>query len=215
MAKYIHYLNPASTELGKELESISKCPGTCFFIDLVGSTAIKYKEDLKSWGRKLNNTFNFISILNDFPNNVVKGIGDEIMLYIPDEELNKKSTVNDYFSLLQEIYSTIYNIKYHPLQDSFMQCKVAIHHCLDVYNITFLEGVNDYYGKDIDLSARLMSKSRANRIVISEAFYQKVIKNHQDKYSNYSTSYLEHISEKFVHEFKGVPSPVSFRHLEV
>ena len=48
-------------------------------------------------GKKLNNTFNFISFLNDFPDNVVKGIGDEIMLYIPDEDLKAKSTYNDYF----------------------------------------------------------------------------------------------------------------------
>ncbi|MCF8235231.1 MAG: hypothetical protein K9G67_10625 [Bacteroidales bacterium] len=215
MLKHIHYKNPNSTEIDKELESIPKCPGTCFFIDIVGSTVIKYTSGLKEWGRKLNNTFNFISFLNDFPDNVVKGIGDEIMLYIPDEQLEKKTTHKDYFSLLQEIYATLDNIKNYPLEDMFLQCKVAIHYCTEVYNITFLEGANDYYGRDIDLAARLTSKARANRIVMSDVFYQKVKEDYESKYSNLQSTAYHKISEKYIEDFKGVPLPTEFRIINV
>lgn len=94
-------------------------------------------------GKKLNNTFNFISFLNDFPDNVVKGIGDEIMLYIPDKDLKAKSTYNDYFALLEEIYATIDNINNYPVENVFLNCKVSIHYCTEVYNITFFKGVSE------------------------------------------------------------------------
>lgn len=215
MLKFIQYKDPNSPELIRELETIPKCPGTCFFIDIVGSTMIKYRSTLKEWGRKLNNTFNFISFLNDFPDNIVKGIGDEIMLYIPDEELFKKKAHKDYFSLLQEIYATLDNIKNFPLDDTFLQCKVAIHYCSDVYNISFLEGANDYYGRDIDLAARLTSKAKTNRIVLSETFYKKAKYDFGKSYSAIEYTAFHKISEKYIEDFKGVPHPTEFRIIEV
>jgi len=215
MTTFIHYRDPYSPEIDKQLKSIPKCPGTCFFIDLVGSTQIKYTSGIEEWGRKINNTFNFISFLNDFPDNIVKGIGDEIMLFIPDEGLNSKSSYNDYFSLLQEIYSSIDTIKNHPLEELFMPCKVAIHYCTEVYNITFLEGANDYYGLDIDLTARLTSKARANRIVMSEAFYQKVLHDFEEKYSNMPHTSFHKISGKYLEDFKGIPDPAEYRIIDV
>ncbi len=215
MVKCIQYKDPNSQELIRELEGLNQCPGTCFFIDIVGSTIIKYRSGLKEWGRKLNNTFNFISFLNDFPDNIVKGIGDEIMLYIPDEELFKKKSHKDYFSLLQEIYATLDNIKNFPLEDTFLHCKVAIHYCSDVYNISFLKGANDYYGKDIDLTARLTSKAKTNRIVLSEVFYQKVKIDYDKKYKGFQATAFNRISEKYIEDFKGVPFPTEFRIIEV
>jgi class 3 adenylate cyclase len=215
MAKYIHFRDPNSTEIEKVLEGIPKCPGTCFFIDIVGSTLIKYKQGLKNWGKKLNNTFNFISIINDFPDNVVKGIGDEIMLFIPDDELSRKSVCNDYFSLLQEIYATIDNIKNFPIDGLFLPCKVAIHYCTWAYNISFLEGANDYYGKDIDLTARLTSKAKPNRIVLSEQFYQKVVCDVEKKHQDVFDSVIEKVSGKYLEDFKGVPTPTEYRIIDV
>ncbi|MCF8229012.1 MAG: hypothetical protein K9G58_00125 [Bacteroidales bacterium] len=212
---YIHFRDPNSKEIENVLENIPLCPGTCFFIDIVGSTQIKYREDLKSWGKKLNNTFNFISIINEFPDNVVKGIGDEIMLFIPDEELGRKAAFKDYYSLLQEIYATLDNIKNFPIEGLFLPCKVAIHYCTEVYNISFLEGANDYYGQDIDLAARLTSKAKANRIVMSERFYNKVKQDFDSKHSNIMNSAIDQVSEKYLEDFKGVPRPTEYRIIEV
>jgi hypothetical protein len=100
MAKYIHDQNPSSTKIREELSSIPTLPGTCLFIDIVNSTEIKYQSKISEWGQKINNTFNFLSLLNEFPDNVVKGIGDEIMLYIPDSELKSKKGYNNYIGLL-------------------------------------------------------------------------------------------------------------------
>lgn len=46
-----------------------------------------------------------------------------------------------------------------------------MHHCTEACNMTFFERANDYYGRDSDLTAPLMSKSAENRILLSEACY--------------------------------------------
>ena len=215
MATYIHFDDPASKELENILKGLKTCPGTCIFIDLVESTGIKYKQDIAYWGKLINNTFNFISLLNDFPDNIVKGIGDELMIYIPDDILAKKETFSDHYSIIEEIYATLDNIKSFPVKNVFMDCKVAVHYCTDVYNITFLKGYNDYYGKDIDLSARLMSKSGRNRIVFSEAFELKVKEDILKLNLREENTCLGLASELSSDNFKGIPFPVKYKTIDV
>ena len=185
------------------------------FIDVINSTDIKYKSELKDWGKRLNNTFNFISFLNDLPDNVVKGIGDELMLFIPDEDLFSKTSYNNYFGLIEEIYATIDNLVNYPIEDTFLNCKVSIHYCTEVYNITFFENANDYYGRDIDLAARLMSKAKANRIVMSEKFFTKVKNDMIDNNIRIEDTSLKDVSNVYMEDFKGVPWPTEFRFIDV
>ncbi len=215
MVHLIRFDDPNSAEMEKALRSLPKCPGTCIFIDIVSSTRVKYESDITQWGRRLNNTFNFISFLNDFPDNIIKGIGDELMLYIPDEVLSIKTTISDHYSLLEEIYSTIHNLQRFPVKDLFYHCQVSIHYCTEAYNVTFLEGFNDYYGRDIDLTARLMQKAHSDRLVFSEAFYKKVIGILKQQGIAKKDTCLNHVSVKMVEEFKGIPKPVPYRYIDV
>ena len=215
MAYYIHFIDPNSPEMEDFLQDIPPCPGTCFFIDINKSTDLKYTGGLTDWGRKLNNTFNFISLLNDFPDSIVKGIGDEIMLFIPDELLREKTTINTYYQLLEEIYSTVFNIKNFPIQSLFLPCKVSIHYCTEVYNITFFKDTNDYYGRDIDLTARLMTKAVENRIVMSENYYEKVRNDLVNQHLSPDRGCLSKISDKYSEQFKGVPENTMFRCIDV
>ncbi len=215
MAVYINHKDPASKELEKILNKIPPCPGTCIFIDLVESTGIKYKKGIGHWGKLINNTFNFISILNDFPDNIVKGIGDELMIYIPDDILVKKEAFSNHYSIVEEIYSTLHNIKSFPVKNLFMDCKVSIHYCQNVYNITYLKNYNDYYGKDIDMAARLMSKSGKNRIVLSENFYLKVKEDLEKLNLSEEDTCLAEVSPIIAENFKGIPHPVNYRTIDV
>jgi len=214
MAYYVHFTDPNSEEMESFLRSIPTCPGTCFFIDINKSTDLKYTGGLPDWGRKLNNTFNFISLLNDFPDSIVKGIGDEIMLFIPDEALRKKRSIHSYYQLLEEIFSTVDNIRNFPFPDMFLPCKVSIHYCTEVYNITFFKGANDYYGRDIDLTARLMTKAVENRIVLSERFYIKVLNDLVNLNLPDDHGCMAKVSEKFLEQFRGVPESTEYRILE-
>ena len=215
MAVYIHHRDPGSKALEKVLKKIPACPGTCLFIDLVESTGIKYKKGIEHWGKLINNTFNFISILNDFPENIVKGIGDELMIYIPDESLVAKTTFTNHYSIIEELYSTLINIKSFPVIDLFMDCKVSLHYCTDVYNITFLKGYNDYYGRDIDMAARLMSKSAKNRIVLSETFLEKALQDLKNLEIPVENTCLSEVSEQVAENFKGIPFPVTYRTIDL
>ncbi|MEI7982873.1 MAG: hypothetical protein WCI71_14570, partial [Bacteroidota bacterium] len=201
MAHYIHDKDPNSETLVRALESIPRCPGTCFFMDINRSTDIKYSGGLTDWGRKLNNTFNNLLYANHFQHNIVKGIGDEMMLFITDEELVGKGTNNNYFALLEDIYASLFLIRHHPDPDLFLNCKVAIHYCTEVYNITFFEGANDYYGSDIDLTARLMTKSVENRIVLSEKFFIKVKNDLVNLGLDSDAGCMRWISDRFIENF--------------
>ena len=215
MATYIHYLDPFSKELDDLISKMETTPGTCIFIDLINSTADKILHPDNSWIKKLNNTFNFISVINQFPNFVVKGIGDEMMLYLPDDELQHNKTVHNYLALLGELHATVETLIRHPLKNLFYECKVGIHYCTNVYNITFFDGVNDYYGTDIDASARLMQKSRGNRIVLSDDFYQKALSDAEKQNLEISDTVLSRVSGIYIEDFKGLDYPFKYRALEV
>lgn len=215
MTYYIHFKDPNSEEMVNYLSSIPNCPGTCFFMDINRSTDMKYQGGLTDWGRKLNNTFNFLSLLNDFPEYIVKGIGDEIMLFIPDDVLKTKPAINSYYMLLEEIYATLYNITHYPVKDTFLPCKVAIHYCTEVYNLTFFKGTNDYYGSDVDLTARLMTKCLENRIVLSEKFLEKVHYDLRLMGRSDHEGCLKKISGMFLENFKGVPVSTKYRIIDV
>lgn len=215
MAHYIHFSDPNSVEMSNLLDSIPKCPGICFFMDINRSTDMKYLGGLKDWGRKLNNTFNHLLYANHFEKNIVKGIGDEIMLFIPDETLSRKKSNNTCYAILEDIYAALFLIKNHPDPDLLLNCKVAIHYCTEVHNITFFEGTDDYYGSDIDLTARLMSKSIENRIVISEKFYIKVLSDMINLSLPTDSGCMSLVSERFMENFKGVPVSTEYRIIDV
>lgn len=215
MVQYVHFTDPNSPEMVKALEDIPRCPGACFFMDINRSTDMKYLGGLKEWGRKLNNTFNYLLYANHFQNYIVKGIGDEMMLFVPDEALLAKPVQNPCFALLEDIYSGLFLIKNHPDSDLFLNCKVAIHYCTEVYNITFFEGANDYYGSDIDLTARLMGKGIENRIVVSGKFYDKVVRELALMGLPADTGCLSRVSEGFTENFKGVPVSTAYRVIDV
>jgi len=215
MVQFIQNKNPDSNEILDVLRNIPRSPGTCIYIDIADSTKMKYEHDIGIWGKKLNNTFNFISFLNDFPENIIKGIGDEIMLYIPDDVLRKKQNYNNHYALLEEIYATIFNIKSFPEHRLFANCKVAVHFCMEAYNISFLEGFNDYYGRDIDLTARLMSITRENRIVISNAYYYKMSQDLEQLDIKLENTCLKYISKKQSQKFKGIPFEIPVYYIDV
>jgi class 3 adenylate cyclase len=200
MARYIHFRDPNAPEMTELLRSIPTCPGTCIFMDVTRSTQLKYSETLVEWGRKLNNTFNILLFANHLEKFVVKGIGDEIMLYIPDEELTSRAS---------DIYAALFLIR--QRREVFLTCKVAIHHCTEAYNITYFERANDYYGRDIDLTARLMTKCIENRIVLSEQCFVKVKQDVARMKKPLREGCLADISGKRRATFPGVPTPTAYR----
>ena len=186
-------------ELKRKFNSLKPVAGTCIFIDMCNSTQLKQRK-LEDWILMIANTFNLANtLLREY---VVKLIGDELMIYIPDFKLGSENYAT-IFDFVKCLLSNFHN----EIDDITLRLKASIHYCEDVYNITFLENHNDYYGNGIDLTARLMTKAKEKRIVISESFFERA--------SALSPEHFDGISDKYIEDFKGFSNPTEFRILDI
>lgn len=214
MTHYIFEPDPFSNNLDKIGAALKPVPGVCIFIDLIDSTADKYRVPKEVWIKKLNNSFNFISIINRFSSFVVKGIGDEVMIYLPDSIFGNKNYFSDYRHLLGELKATLLTLAQHPFPELFYPCKIGLHYCRDAYNISFLPDTVDFYGQDIDAAARMMSQSQTNTLTLSEAFYQILHKEIITAGSSPSRDNLhQQISDIHYLSAKGMPEPFPYRQM--
>ena len=195
------YLNTQTTpdNLRGQINSLNPVSGICIFIDMCNSTELKQR-DLKEWVIMIANTIQQVNTL--LGQYVVKVIGDELMIYIPDSKIGNEN----YAIIFDFVKCFLSDFKY-DIDDISLRLKAAIHYCDDVYNITYLEHHNDYYGNGIDLTARLMSKTKEKRIVLSEVFYQKAFP--------ISPEHFEGVSDKYIEDFKGFANHTEFRILDV
>ena len=202
-------------DIERTIANLQPYCGTCLFIDITNSTKIKYNKGFSEWVILLKNTFGVLALQQKIKGNIVKFIGDAIMIFIPDDTLfTENGSITGFYTLLEEVFATVDILKLLHIDEVFMKCKVSIHYCEEVYDITFFKGYDDYYGKDIDITARLLSKAKENTIVISDVFYQKVIKDLKETGKPMDTGCLKNISSRYIEDFKGVPFPIQFRRLE-
>jgi hypothetical protein len=95
----------------------------------------------------------------------LKSIGDELMFFIPEGQLRGESAL----TLFDGLWGIV-NSKDPYLQ----QVKVGAAYCQEAFDITFIKGAQDIYGKDIDLTARLASVAGSQEIVMNAEFYGRV-----------------------------------------
>lgn len=198
----LNFCNPNS--LKTQIEKLTPTKGVCIFIDICGSTEIK-NEDLKKWIILIGNTIR-ICIGNSrlFNNNVVKLIGDEIMIFISDEMIDNE---NENYATVLDLLKNCLSSNSQEIDNITLRTKAAIHYCTDTFNISFRPNVDDYYGIDIDLTARLMKKAEKQKIVLSEKFYQLVY--------TIDSTFLDNTSDKFEEQFKGINGKTGYRIMTV
>jgi hypothetical protein len=170
------YFNPSDPDHRSKIEALKPVPGYCILVDIVGSTAMK-DAPILDWAPRINNAFaNTMSFL-DPSVRPLKTIGDELMFYISCEQLEQ---IGEGPLCLYSGLSSVAG-EQDPL---YKDVKIAIAYCESVYRLSFLPGVEDVYGKDIDLTARLLSKAQPREIVMNEPFVQKVRRDFETKASN-------------------------------
>ena len=199
------YLNFDNSELLKtQIEELTPTKGVCIFIDICGSTAIK-NEDLKKWIILIGNTIRICSGVSPlFRDNVLKLIGDEIMIFISDEKINE---ANENYATVLDFLKNCLSSNPPVIENITLRTKAAIHYCTDTFNISYSHIADDYYGNDIDLTARLMKKTEEKKIVLSETFYQLV--------NSVDPSFLDNTSDKFEEQFKGINGKTGYRIMTV
>ena len=93
------------------------------------------------------------------------------MYYIPETEMCQKSVQP------LELHLSLCFIVQEWDKDTFGRTKAAIAHCKEAYDVTFIEGTTDVYGRDIDLTHRLLSLAQEGEIIMNESFVNKVREN--------------------------------------
>jgi hypothetical protein len=199
-ATYIDIENMDIIRIKKIFRDLTRTPGYCVFVDICNSTKLKDNE-IHEWILRIRNTFTWAQTL--FPFKALKGIGDELMFYITESYLENLKNENPsfYFTPLQMLQA----LNEFVINDDYQEpIKCAICYCENVYNITFIENSNDYYGKDIDLAARIMEDSEKDTIIMNKKFFN-IIKTEYESISNRENfrDIIENIKELPPQKYKG------------
>ncbi len=184
-----------SPSLKSQIDNLQPTAGYCIFIDSVGSTALKDNEP-RVWLSRLYDIFALAkAYLKEFQ--PLKTIGDALMYYIAEDELKAKHQT------ALSLHLGLSFLVQEKTTDVFGRTKVAIAHCKDAYRVTFVRGTEDIYGRDIDLSARLLSVAQPGEIMMNERFATEVVAEHRIAPVPTDFPDVERIMGPWTHRFKG------------
>lgn len=155
---------------------------------------------LTRWIAKTYNSFaNADTCLQQF--RPLKSIGDALMYYIEEPDLIRSG-----FNTLQ-IYDGLWQLATER-QMEFPDVKVGAAWCEDVYPLTFLKGNQDYYGIDVDLTARLQQAAQTRQVVIDQRFFDKVMQDYNDAGNRDQFDSVRRLKGPEKANFKGIPQVV-------
>jgi class 3 adenylate cyclase len=168
----------------ESLKDLKRTQGYCIFIDMVESVSMK-EQGIAAWCDTMYNLIStamaWLSGLDEEAGNVesdnpfvqpnglppLKIIGDCLMFFIPARSVPRgANTLN--------IFDALLNVVREPKgfgSDVRPEVRVAVTWCEDTYEVTFVKGIEDVHGKDIDLAARLVKEEGPQELVMNEAFY--------------------------------------------
>jgi len=159
------FFDPNDPKWREKLATLAPISGYCVFIDIAGSTALK-DGPIERWASFISNTFGNARAFLEPTLPPLKCLGDSLMFFIPESILNKTATPLSLFASLKSICSDP-----DPL---FCEVKVGATYCTDAYELTFIKGTYDVYGKGIDLAARLLSRAESRELLMNEPFAQQI-----------------------------------------
>jgi len=163
-------IDPSKPGMRQQVDSLAPTPGYCVFIDIVGSTAMKQK-GMREWIALIYNCFaNSHFFLDQF--SPIKAIGDALMFYIEIPDLKQSG-----YTPLQ-IFDGLWQLATES-DPNFPAVKIGAARCEKAYSLTFLRGNQDYYGIDVDMTARLQSIAAEREIVIEQKFYDDISADYQ------------------------------------
>lgn len=200
------FIDPAmSRQILSGEQQLESLPGYCIWIDMVSSTAAKTQASF-SWLHRTCDLFQLAK--GKFRFAPLKMIGDALMYYIATSTLRTMGTGR----AIDELFGPLCHLVQEPEEDDFGRVKAAIVYCENAYDVTFFEGRDDVYGKDIDLTARLLSVAEPGEIVMNEAFVERIRCEDSDLgYPHSCRADLERVADAAeVHPFKGFERPVRF-----
>lgn len=157
------FYNPDEPGFTSKFRSLTPTSGFCIFADISGSTEMK-SQGLGRWAPAIYNTLS--NVRSSLPRGPLKIVGDEIMYYLSDASLSGHGTALTVFAALASAA--------HEDEPYYRELRIGVAYCTDAYELSFVPNVDDVYGKDIDLTSRLVSVAGAREIVMNEGFVTRV-----------------------------------------
>jgi len=198
MAKVITLGDP---NLRQTLEDLKPVTGFCVMADIVGSTGLKDR-NLQEWIIRIANTFNLVRSWVE--PNFLKTVGDMLMFWFKSEDLFKTSTP---LALIDSLASMFAQAKQES--EYFHPVKLAVCRCSDVFEISFMRQGEDVYGKDIDLTARLLALAGEGEVLMNEEFRNIVGENYANCANKDQFECVERIQGPWSQKIKGFDKPVT------
>ena len=125
------------------------------------------------------------------------------MYYIPETELQTKN------QKALTLHLGLCFLVQEKTTEVFDRTKAAIAHCHEAYSVTFMPGTEDIYGKDIDLTARLLSIAEPGEIIMNESFAKQVFTDHKSAPVPDDYPDVARIMGPWSHHFKGFTADVN------
>lgn len=186
--------------LKQEIDELQPTLGYCILVDMVDSTGLKDR-GLDVWPMRIFNTFSLVR--NYLDCRPLKSLGDSLMFYVRESDLQeRKQTALNLFLALSFVVQE-------EAKEIFGRSKIAVAFCRDAYEITFLQGTNDIYGKDVDLTARLMSLALEGEIMMNESFVEQVRKAYEESVIQKEFPDVAKITGPWPQRFKGFATYVN------
>ena len=158
------YIDPYDKDLPTKVFALKPYKGYCFIIDIKESTELKDIE-ISKWIIFIYNTFANIMGNLFMKFKPIKSLGDALMFYIPEDDMQGETAMTLYMALWN-----IVNTK----EEHVREVNIGAAYCERAYDITFVPDSIDIYGKDIDLTGRLMSIASSGEIVINSLFADRI-----------------------------------------
>lgn len=196
-----YWFDANNSNLKQELENLPRVPGYCVFLDITGSTDMKQKGILH-WSRMIHNCFANASLFM-VPFVPLKSIGDALVYYIEEVDLVKSGYTP------MQIFDGLWQIA-NDADPEFPEVKIGAARCSDVYALTYFRGQQDYYGVDIDMTARLQHEASASRQIVIERRFHDAIRERYEAAGNreqFDESVLSLTGPEEV-KLKGVPGRI-------
>ena len=127
--KQCTYIDYEDTALDEKLENLIPINGICIFIDICGSTSLKYEGSRNSWIFYIKNTFEKCSLCLPSGIHPVNIIGDALFYFISEDLMSELDTDT------VKIFEGLVDLVSQESDDFYKSVKIGVSYCKNIYKI--------------------------------------------------------------------------------
>jgi class 3 adenylate cyclase len=200
-------MDPTRGNIRRRVEQARPVQGYCLMIDLVESTKLKDRP-AKDWMTDLTFTFYYLKdqiVEAHSDAKHLKIVGDMLMFWLPAPVPNLP--VPNIVSLFQTLIELLDESPRPP--NGYLPFKIALVQCVEAYEINFFDDRNDIYGKEIDLTARLLNLASDGEFLFNDLVQESLrARMALDGSKAYHQSWFSAIQGPWAQQVKGFANPV-------